>query len=185
MIVKCINSKATGLEKNEAYVVLCIGIQNDNIYFAIDEDKNLTYSTEIPSYYMRTSFEIIDFRISRYWSKKYQNLSYKSLVSLPNNSEISFDEWKDNFYYILHTGEDEVENISKKEADDVLNTYKKYKALMHLEFATPDIKKKAIYLDHKNWLMCPNCDETWEDELAPIHEMVKCPKCNSLFLSPK
>ena len=66
-----------------------------------------------------------------------------------------------------------------------LNTYKKYKALMHLEFATPDIKKKAIYLDHKNWLMCPNCDETWEDELAPIHEMVKCPKCNSLFLSPK
>ena len=65
-------------------MVLCIVIQNDNIFFVIDEDKYLTHNTEA-EFFIRTNFEIIDFKISRYWSKKYQSLSYKSLVSLPNN----------------------------------------------------------------------------------------------------
>ena len=45
----------------------------------------------------------------------------------------------------------------------------------------PDIKDKATELD-EHWLMCPLCQEAWEEH-SP-YGMVRCPKCNNKLLNP-
>jgi DNA-directed RNA polymerase subunit RPC12/RpoP len=44
------------------------------------------------------------------------------------------------------------------------------------------IKDRASDLGY-NWLMCPICQEAWEDH--SIYGMVRCPKCNSKLHNPK
>ena len=51
-------------------------------------------------------------------------------------------------------------------------------------FALPNVTTKVIDLENDDWVMCPNCDEAWQDRNIRVHEMVKCPKCESLYLSP-
>jgi hypothetical protein len=51
-----------------------------------------------------------------------------------------------------------------------------------LEKPDPEIKETAVSIGD-NWLMCPVCQEAWEDFLK--YRMVRCPKCNTKLNNPK
>lgn len=204
MILKCTNNRITDfknqidifeiLKKNYSPIDWPIGIGIGCFFkvYAIKQGSLLNrvfiadQNPLIIDSYHDIFFEIIDSRISRYWDKNFQGMSYEEIKSLPKGTEASFKEWINdpNFYYKLIEGEEVPGVFTDKESKDALKIFQRYKDLMDLEFAMPGIKEKAIDLGSDNWLMCTKCDESWQDENAKIHEMVKCPKCVTVWLSP-
>lgn len=61
--------------------------------------------------------------------------------------------------------------------------FRKYKALMDVEFPNNTIKEKAQIGDEK-WLMCPSCIDAWEDS-DNRNAMVICPICKQMFHNPR
>ncbi|MBU1628487.1 MAG: hypothetical protein KKH06_00145, partial [Gammaproteobacteria bacterium] len=59
--------------------------------------------------------------------------------------------------------------------------FKKYKKLMDLEFPNSSVIKVASDLG-KSWIMCPDCDEAWENKSSAA--LVECPKCKTLLNNP-
>lgn len=51
-----------------------------------------------------------------------------------------------------------------------------------LEKPDPGIKETAIFIED-NWLMCPICQESWEEGLK--YRMVRCPQCNNKLYNPR
>ena len=52
------------------------------------------------------------------------------------------------------------------------------------DFLNPDSNMKKVADDLGNhWLMCPLCDEVWENQLE--YPMVRCPKCNQKLYNPQ
>lgn len=127
-----------------------------------------------PYSFDESEFAIIDNRNSVYWH------------SPVYNSEVSFKEWAEDpeFYHKLFEGEAVPGLFTDAEAKAAIRIFQKYKALMDLEFALPSVTKAAIDLDYDFWVMCPDCDEAWQDTHAVVHEMVKCPRCFQRWLSP-
>lgn len=61
--------------------------------------------------------------------------------------------------------------------------FKKYRAVMDLEFPNRSVTNKAqIGDDH--WLICPVCIDAWED-IDAKQAMVICPKCHEIFQNPR
>lgn len=168
-------SKNKGFEcdlKEKIFIVYAIQITENFPLLYVHKNENDSYSWP---YYL-PFFEIVDSRFSRYWDEKYMSGSLENLNTYPLNTVLAFSDWAKEgqiFYERLLDNDLEKKSI-----------YQKYKALMDLEFAMPGIKEKAIDLGKENWLICPKCDESWQDENVSVHEMVKCPKCKTTWLSP-
>ena len=115
-----------------------------------------------PEFYSSQYFEIADRRISKYWdlNDKYYPIKIEKCPQL-----VSFKEWRKNEYF--HGDMFENEN-------NAIAIFKKYKMLMDHEFT--DEKLNSALLIDKYWVMCSNCNETWE--VNPLFGIVTCPKCN-------
>ena len=111
-------------------------------------------------------FEIIDNRLSRYWRFS----EHKKDSSWVGQYALAYPEFIEDKKHLLGL-------VDGKESDNEL--FWRYRRLMDLEFRDPNVTKKAQILDG-NWVMCPDCCESWDEE--SFHEMTCCPKCRTLLL---
>jgi hypothetical protein len=134
-------------------------------YFICDEDY-VYYPIWNPS----PLFEVVDGRLSKYWR---YNFIKGNLPVAKSRSIFAFEEWAKNPYRYY-------DNLTNGNESEVA-IFKRYKDLMDLEFPCPSITKKASILK-ESWVMCPNCDESWE-ELSK-DGMLRCPKCKEFLQNP-
>ena len=179
MLVKAI-SQNNQVTYGRVYVVYALNIIEGRSYFYVVEFDEFSGPSQIVTVF----FEILDTRVSMYWSCDFLRIEIDKIVV--RNFGVSFKEWVEDpeFYHKLFEGEAVPGLFTDEEAKEAIQIFQRYKALMDLEFALPSITKYAINLESDNWVMCPTCDEAWQDENATIHEMVKCPKCCEKWLSP-
>ena len=183
MRVRCLSNKGSSLPKtyydeksgytsktnfnlviNKEYTVYGITIFLGHIWYYLC-DESYSY---FPIWQPAALFDVVDNRISKYWMYSF---THKRFLS----SEIiyfAFKEWIDDpyFYDNLSDGKEEYKSI-----------FKKYKKLMDLEFPDDSIKELAVVLN-KTYLMCPFCDESWENTTNDA--MVECPKCSRKMNNP-
>jgi hypothetical protein len=134
-------------------------------YYICDEDY-VYYPVWNPS----PLFEVADGRLSKYWKYNF----FRATSRWPKNKTIfSFEEWAANPYQYY-------DNLTNEEEAEVA-IFKRYKNLIDLEYPDSSIKKKATHL-RNNWVMCPACDESWEE--SSRNGMVKCPKCGEYLHNP-
>lgn len=175
MLVKS-KSVENGLDRDSFYVVYAFEYIDDILYFYVIKDCIFSFVSIVNSAF----FVGFDDRQSVYWCQ------LPKIDQAINTRLNAFKEWIEdpNFYHKLFEGEAVPGLFTDEEAKEAIQVFQRYKALMDLEFALPSITKYAINLESDNWVMCPTCDEAWQDENATIHEMVKCPKCCEKWLSP-
>lgn len=196
MLVKCVRTKMTELKEdfNEQYNMLIsekwedkdftggidrghhyvvIGIKNckNILYFIINDRDYSTYPSYIPSGF----FEITDKRFSRYWKLPENVTKYEDIMHLSPGQMITFQEWFDaenDFYTAIVDGDFE---------DETVKIYVRYKELMEYEFKNPSITDTAKLIE-TNWVQCRSCFDAWQ--LLNNDEIIKCPSCNRVMLSP-
>jgi len=169
--IKCIKNKTLSEEPfyselGKIYIVYAFGIFREYFKYCICDESYSFYPLWNPANF----FEIIDGCCSRYW-----------LVGLreDNNEKIpflSFPEWANNPYFY-----GELVDGNKNDTNAII--FRKYKALMDLEFPDPSITEKAEIGD-RDWLICPKCIDAWEWK-DDRDALVKCPKCRTIFNNPR
>lgn len=151
------------LQKNKEYLVYAILIKNKELWFFVLDETNNIYPNRYPS----PLFEIVDRRVSRFWSftnRKSGLLSNETLIAIP--------EWvEDQYFYDSLT--DGVSSAKEK--------FLEYVTLMELEFPISSNSLKAKSID-KNWFECPSCDEIFENTINSA--MLKCPNCQIISHNP-
>jgi hypothetical protein len=133
-------------------------------YYVCDEDYSY-YPIWNPS----PLFEVVDGRLSRYWTYSYKEGEYAVL-----RPRWAFLEWTSDpdYYDRLTDGEDREVEI-----------FKNYKELMDLEFPDSSITEVAQIGDDE-WLICPSCIDAWQ--CTNIKDaLVKCPKCQKNLNNPR
>lgn len=131
------------------------------VNFLILDDTGLIY----PKFYPSEFFEVIDYRISKYFIGTSQKIF--PLDDVENSTLVSYPEVvKSGFYY-----DDFLE--SKSLANE---TFVYYKKLIDLEFFDQSFDQ-SIKVD-ENWFQCPKCDFVWEIKIK-ISEVVACPNCST------
>lgn len=145
---------------NQEYIVYALeftvkGFQR--VYILSDSDYPKSYPIDF--------FEIIDFRLSKFWKclESYQIITNKK--SYPHI--YSFQEWSLNEYF--HGEMFENKGNSKK-------IFKYYKERMDLEFKRNGLPE-AFKID-ENLYLCYYCEYANEDKSEL--EVLKCPKCGLL-----
>ncbi len=154
---------------NKKYIVYAIEFSFETFVYIIEDDKEDFLPTSFPL----ELFKIIDPRISK-------SFIYGNIEILINKKEkivplISFKEWANdiNFYNKLSDYEIEYEKI-----------FESYKEKIDYEFFNPNlILSKDFKLEkiEKDWVMCENCFEAWQ---PTQNEMLKCQKCNNIYINP-
>lgn len=190
MILKCVENKISHIDANDEikdklyaehnlhaehndnivgslvvgsyHVVYTIGLRSSGLSRFYIDNQGLGY----PISYMKYFFEVYCNKLSRYWrlfsapeGDFHSRFQYDFLMTFP--------EWgKDEHFYgrLIDGGTQEVA------------LYAKYKRLMDLEFLHPGIGQSTIPLGIENWVMCPHCDETWEEN--KYNGISRCPKCS-------
>lgn len=157
------------LKIDKEYNVYAITLQLGYVwYYICDEDHYDIYPVWNPS----PLFEVVDGRISKYWKYNFVRLNSQIRFARPITI-FAFTEWAIDpyeYYYKLTDGDEKEVAI-----------FEHYRGLMDLEFPIISISKKAEDLG-RNWVMCPDCDETWE--ASSENGMLKCPKCLALIHNP-
>lgn len=131
------------------------------INLLIKDDTGVIY----PKFYPLEFFEIIDSRISKYFTSKAENLSLIKNVKYP--FLVSFREAVYNDYFF-----DDLLN-SNKQAVEIFNKYKNMIDREYIDHKYP----KGISLDY-NWFSCYYCKESWE--VKNDFEILECPNCKNL-----
>lgn len=151
------------IEKN--YIVYSMIVSSAYVWYAVCRNHNDSY----PFFYPAPLFSMVSGQISRYWSFSYA----EEENGLAQNAIWAYPEWANDPYYYgeLVDGEEREVQI-----------FKKYKALMDLEFPDPFIFDKATYLED-NWLLCPFCIDAWET--TSKDGMVICPMCQRVMHNPR
>ncbi|MBT2622434.1 hypothetical protein [Chryseobacterium sp. ISL-6] len=144
----------------EEYTVYAIEYTNEGTvnFFIMDEGGSI-YPFNYPSEF----FIITDNRMSQYW------VGFTGVEKYPIDQPtfpnlITFNEWKNNKFF-----EEEM-------MDDIGNAntiFKKYKFLIDNEF--PDNRLQKAISVGDNWVMCVNCDDSWET--FNNQGIIECPKC--------
>lgn len=146
------------------YVVYGITLFLGYVWYYICDEVYIYYPIWNPS----PLFEVVDGRLSRYWSYGF----YPGSTESETHVIFGYEEWvNDPYHYDKLTDGEEVE----------VAIFRRYKELMDLEFPDPSLSKVATNLGD-GWLMCPDCDEAWETSSSD--GMVRCPKCRLLMNNP-
>jgi hypothetical protein len=149
------------LNPNAYYCVYAMYIGSPSEFIIYLDD-----SPSCPLIFDERIFDVLDQRVSRYWS-------YSPPQSLPNSDELSapsfgFEEWcADPYFY-----SDLVEGIG-----DTGKIWHRNKAKMEFEFTRPDVNLFAEPLNNE-WLQCCKCLDAWE--YSEIDELVQCPNCDTI-----
>ncbi|MCP3659672.1 MAG: hypothetical protein GY830_04860 [Bacteroidetes bacterium] len=153
---------------NSVFIVW--GIEFSSVQFIYLNEKR---EIHCPFAYPLEFFKIIDPRMSKHFIYGDSKVLIKNKIkTVPF---ISFKEWAlDNIFH---------ENLfdwNKKEK----SIFKKYYELMQYEYYNPNLNPSSEKLEiaEGNWAMCPKCIDAWE--IDTINEMVKCPKCETVYVSP-
>jgi len=144
------------------YIVFSVKLGN-----IIEYGLDLEPEGSLPLFYHSDLFEIIDDRISRYWV-----FSPKLLDTASHNARsamLTISAWAHNRMFF-----DQLVNSD----ETTWNTWRKYKSMMEMEFATPNIKRKAENVG-EGWVLCAECANAWKAD-SDNHEIVKCPSCGTL-----
>ncbi len=134
-------------------------------YYICDED-----CTYFPIWNPAPLFQVVDGKMSKYWTYAF----YPDTDYYRTETIWAYPEWAKNpyrYYDRLSDGEDEEVEI-----------FKKYKALMDVEFPNPSILDRATILDDA-WLMCSYCIDAWES--ISNDGMVICPTCHRMMHNPR
>lgn len=113
-------------------------------------------------------FVITDDKISRYW---HYCKNHSSLVHAIQGTW-GYKQLTDDTY---------ADKLADKDLD-ALEAFNHYKKLMELEFPDPENPLTAKLLEIQKWIMCPVCDESWEE--FSFDGMVRCPNCKSVLHNP-
>jgi hypothetical protein len=157
------------LDIGNFYEVYAICIRNKYPWFYIcDEGYSFPLSFPLPF------FEIIDNRLSKYWTMGY-NCSYIKNTGDDIDILFAFKEWTHNKYFY--------EKLLNGKGKEI---FLKYKSLMDVEFPDSNLRQAEVLKD--NWIMCPECNESWEE--FKNDGILRCPKClkqinNPLYCSPE
>ncbi|KAF3362488.1 Uncharacterized protein PHSC3_000961 [Chlamydiales bacterium STE3] len=123
-------------------------------------------------------FEIIDNRISRYWTFIHHNNMEASMWAFP--------EWTNGWIYI----NEENDYVNEGFYDRLIyggqkenKIFSKYKEAMDLEFPDNSVTKFAQIGD-PNWLLCPFCHDGFENS-NKIDALIKCPTCKKISRNPR
>jgi hypothetical protein len=154
------------LIESKEYVVYAMTIEMGYIWYYICDESYGYFPIWQPS----PLFQVISGKMSRYWIFAFypETERYRSQISW------AYPEWANNpyqYYDRLSDGEEEEVKI-----------FKKYKALMDVEFPIPSNTCVAEALD-ETWLMCPYCIDAWES--ISKEGMVICPKCKTMMHNPR
>lgn len=149
---------------NKEYIVYALSEFYQNIWYCIC-DESYTYH---PMWIPHPFFQVVDYRISRYWI-----FSFKEDLD-KNRFFFGFPEWakEPDFYNNLTDGEEREVTI-----------FRTYKELMDLEFPDSSVSEIAQIVDDE-WLMCPFCIDAWRS-LNDRDALVKCPKCLRILNNPR
>jgi hypothetical protein len=152
------------------YVVYAISFDDMFPRFFVADDVFSSY----PISYLAPFFEVVDERFSRYWGFLGAQKKWSEIESLPLAGKIlSVKEW-------MQRGQRFYENLvdgGKKEEE----IFYYYKELMDLEFVQPRFTDIGTHLQD-NWVQCPVCGDAWEAAIED--EMLRCPNCAKVILSP-
>lgn len=156
------------LEIDKTYTVYALTIFRGCVWYYICDEDYVYYPIWNPA----PLFEVIDGRMSKHW--KYNFIQATTQTRFVNSEVIfAFAEWSNNpFEYY--------DKLTDREEKEV-SLFEFYKNLLDVEFPDLSNTKKATDLG-ENWVMCPDCDETWE--VLVKSGMLKCPKCNALLHNP-
>jgi hypothetical protein len=150
---------------DKEYLVFAISVHAGFVSFCLC-DESYTY---YPLWNPAPLFEVVDGSASRYWKYHYFGTVDSTLI---REVLFAFKEWGDDQYFYGKL-------VDAEDAEKT--TFRRYKALMELEFPDPSVEKMAKHLTDR-WVMCPNCDESWEDVVE--NGLVKCPKCHEFLNNP-
>ena len=149
---------------NEYYLVYAMKLISGYMWYAICEENYTSYPIWKPS----SLFFIESGYLSKYWIYSFERGKDRDETI----TKIAYPEWANNHYYY-----DALTDGDKEEVE----IFKKYKALMDLEFSNPGITDKATALD-EDWLLCPFCIDAWQT--TSKDGMVICPKCQRMLHNP-
>lgn len=152
------------LIEGKEYTVYGITLFLGHIWYYLCDEAYSYYPIWNPS----PLFKVTDERISRYWVYGHTPRTSQATEQVL----FAFPEWVNDpyFYDQLTEGIDKYKEI-----------FAKYKKLMDLEFPDTSIQREANLLKN-NWVMCPNCDESWE--VTNQNRMLKCPNCHKIMHNP-
>lgn len=131
----------------------------------IEYGLDLEPEGSLPIFYQSELFEVVDDRLSKYWV--YSSLNFNHPTKTGNrNVMLTFPEWAHNanFFDLL---------VNSDEGS--WKTWRNYKSLMEVEFATPDIVHKAENVG-EGWVLCAECSNGWKTD-DNNNEIIKCPSC--------
>ena len=171
------------------YVVYAIEFQKYPLVYIIEDNSFDSY----PFWFPLDMFEIIDYRISKYfhygYSQVIENVSDIGIVPI-----LTFKEWAEDKYFWnqLFDSDDYTppEYKEKSKNIDYQDVFNKYKKLMDYEFFNPNLLPqvydpgntyKIEQLDG-NLVMCWNCEYCWEIETT--NEMIDCTRCHNVYVNP-
>ena len=153
------------LTYKKEYTVLGIDYKEiDYVYFMLVDDTEVYY----PNFYPIEFFDIIDYRLSRYWYNK--SADYYPMTDISYPSLISFRETSEKYFFDdLLNNENNIQSI-----------FLNYQYLMDHEY--PDLKLKTAILIENCWCFCAYCNETWE--VTKDEGIISCSYCHNLNNNP-
>jgi hypothetical protein len=156
-----------GVSPGKTYLVYGIadieGVRNYLLCFSDGQYENLDW-------FIEGLFSVEDKTPSRHWFEK-------DLGLMNESGKKSGKIW-------LHESLASIENVfsSIKEGGDRFRIlFYECKLLFDAEFQYVDVDNYANRIDG-DWLMCPNCENVWEQKLEDAYEV--CKSCNSLLKRP-
>lgn len=154
------------LEIGKEYNVYAITLFRGYVWYYICDEDYSYYPVWNPS----PLFEVVDGKLSKFWRF---NFIKEHPHYIGSETIFAFEEWANDpySYYDKLTDGDEAE----------VSIFKRYKNLMDVEFPVISNEKRAKDIGD-NWVMCPDCDETWQ--ASSENGMLWCPKCNAFLHNP-
>jgi hypothetical protein len=135
-------------------------------FFVADDDFSFT---EYPLAYPSLFFNMIDGRVSKYWTNP-----AITEVDGHRTEFRAFKEWmSDPMFYERLVDWHKTENA----------IFREYKELMDIEFPNP-IKYKPVSYIEDDWCQCVACEHVWEN-FQTDSGMLRCPKCRQVLIDPR
>lgn len=159
-------SVGQGLAIGADYVVYAVLVEQRRIWYFLCAEGGVPYPVQYPA----VLFDMRDARCSAYWVAN---------IDLPMQPEetrllLAPAEWAGDPTFYEHL----IDGVNPERA-----VFEQYRRLMDIEFIDDPSRVSATVIDD-GWLQCPTCDDTWEVRGGNISEMVRCPNCNTILLSP-
>ncbi len=182
MRVKCIENMVERLPSDS--VIPYFGVNAERKFHVLPQKEYIVYAIMMVGYYPWyllcdewythypnanpcQSFDVVDNRISRHWRFGYR----KGGSHDDSYTVFAFKEWIENPYYYDELTDGE---------EGAVAIFRRYKALMDLEFPDPTVNRVGKSLAD-NWILCP-CSESLE--VSSKDAMARCPACGELMHNP-